>query len=96
MVTAPEGRTWSVAPHTSGLASAEGGFETPLGWFGVRWTLISGDAFSMSVETPLGTSGTILLPVESRMTLLDGKTAHVSGSELVHLPGGNHSIHVQL
>ena len=36
-VTSPQGRTWQVAPHLSGLEAAEGGFTTPLGWFGVKW-----------------------------------------------------------
>jgi hypothetical protein len=35
----PQGQTWSVAPHLSGLFGAQGGFQTPLGWFGVNWTL---------------------------------------------------------
>lgn len=36
-VVAPRGSVWVVRPMLSGLHAAEGGFETPLGWFGVKW-----------------------------------------------------------
>ena len=60
-----QGKTWSLAPHLSGLEAAEGGFETSLGWFGVKWSLSEvngGTAFTLSFEVPSGTSGTITLP----------------------------------
>lgn len=91
-VTSPQGRTWSVAPHLSGLPSAEGGFETPLGWYGVQWTSTA-DAFNLTVETPTGTSGIVTLPV-SGTTSVDGNLVQVDGESLP-LSGGNHTISVQ-
>ncbi|KAF9019279.1 glycoside hydrolase family 78 protein [Hymenopellis radicata] len=38
-LTSPQGATWAIAPIPSGLDSAEGGFETGLGWFGVKWNV---------------------------------------------------------
>lgn len=92
-VTSPQGRTWSVAPHISGLQSAEGGFETPLGWYGVEWTLTAKD-FHLTLDTPAGSSGIIILPVSG--------TVFVNGDlmQIAHMPlflsGGRHAILVQL
>lgn len=92
-VTSPQGRTWSVAPHISGLQSAEGGFETPLGWYGVEWTLTAKD-FHLTLDTPAGSSGIIMLPVSG--------TVFVNGDlmQIAHMPlflnGGRHAILVQL
>ncbi|TFK60970.1 Six-hairpin glycosidase [Pluteus cervinus] len=41
-ITSAKGSTWSVAPHFAsasdlGVPAVEGGFETPLGWYGVKW-----------------------------------------------------------
>ncbi|KIJ64349.1 glycoside hydrolase family 78 protein [Hydnomerulius pinastri MD-312] len=88
-VTSPQGKTWSVAPHTSGLTSAEGGFETPLGSFFVSWAQ-EGSTFTLNINTPEGTSGTVQLPqagatVDSQMTTLD-----------LTLEGGEHAITVQM
>ena len=65
------GQTWSLTPHTSGLTAAEGGFETPLGWFGARWNLVS-KAFEVTVSTPEGTEGVVNLPRPGRV-MVDGK-----------------------
>ncbi|TFY58443.1 hypothetical protein EVJ58_g6418 [Rhodofomes roseus] len=51
-ITGPQGQTWAVAPHTAGLPYAEGGYETPLGWFGVRWSLGEG-WWNATVSPPL-------------------------------------------
>ncbi|KAK7030185.1 Six-hairpin glycosidase [Favolaschia claudopus] len=38
-VAAPQGAEWRLAPSIAGLPAAEGGFETGLGWFGVKWSV---------------------------------------------------------
>ncbi|KAI0681905.1 Six-hairpin glycosidase-like protein [Cerioporus squamosus] len=75
-VTSPQGRTWQVAPHLSGLSAAEGGFTTPLGWFGVKWTAQQMRAFSLTVDVPEGTSGVVKLPVGGKVTI-DGEVRAV-------------------
>ena len=94
-MTAPQGVEWAVAPHLAGLSGAQGGFETPLGRYDVQWTLkTSGSAgektFSISVQAPPGTTGTITLPVDGQ-TELDGKRISSPSGSLT-LEGGSHSI----
>lgn len=93
-VTSPQGRTWSLAPHTSGLTCAEGGYETPLGWFGVDWASKDG-WFSLTIDTPAGTSGSVRLPY-SGGTTVNGVEAHVDSSGTLQLSGGSHTISVRV
>lgn len=88
-----QGLTWSSAPHTSGLSSAEGGFTTPLGWYGAQWTL-SKKTFTISVEAPAGTTGTVRLPFAGKTTV-NGKAATVAAGEVIVLRGGKHKITVR-
>lgn len=86
-----------MAPHTSGLPSAEGGFETPLGWFGVRWTLTtagSSKLFTLELQTPTETSGSVRLPFGGQ-TALNGKVADMPKDGLFQLSGGGHRISVR-
>ncbi|KZT00384.1 glycoside hydrolase family 78 protein [Laetiporus sulphureus 93-53] len=92
-VTSPQGQTWSVAPHTSGLPAAQGGFSTPLGWFGVDWTS-SADSFNVSISTPEGTSGAVSLPMNGTI-IVDGAMVAEDGSSPLSVTGGNHTITVQ-
>ncbi|KAI0724800.1 Six-hairpin glycosidase [Fomitopsis betulina] len=93
-VTSPQGKTWSVAPHTAGLPYAEGGYETPLGWFGVDW--VSKDGwFNITVDTPAGTSGSVRIPY-SGTTTIDGAVAPGVSSGTLQLSGGVHTIVVRL
>ncbi|KAI0706032.1 Six-hairpin glycosidase [Cerioporus squamosus] len=85
------GRTWQVAPHLSGLSAAEGGFTTPLGWFGVKWTAQQKRAFSLTVDVPEGTSGVVKLPVGGKVTI-DGEVRAVGEGGGVQLAGGKHAI----
>ncbi|CCM05942.1 uncharacterized protein FIBRA_08181 [Fibroporia radiculosa] len=87
-VTSPMGQTWAVAPHTSGLSFAQGGFETPLGWFGVEWSL-DGANFTILLEMPKGTNGVVTVPIQGSVSL-DGQKVDVEGDILV--TGGNHTI----
>ncbi|PCH42962.1 glycoside hydrolase family 78 protein [Wolfiporia cocos MD-104 SS10] len=90
-VTSPQGETWSVAPHTSGLSSVQGGFETPLGWFGVEWSS-DDDTFNMTISTPEGTNGVVFLPTDGAV-LIDG--SEYGDNSTLLLDGGNHTILVQ-
>ena len=78
----------------SGLPGAEGGFETPLGWYGVQWS-VSGKTFKLSIEVPTGTSGTVTLPFAGKTTA-DGKSVIVSSQASIELAGGRHDIVVLL
>lgn len=91
-VTSPQGRTWSFKPHLSGLSAAEGGFETPLGWYGAKWEL-SGTKGGLRVEldTPLGTMGSLALPAAGKVSL-DGQDVHGGVERSLRLDGGIHTI----
>ncbi|KZT68695.1 glycoside hydrolase family 78 protein [Daedalea quercina L-15889] len=92
-LTAPQGETWSVAPQTAGLPYAEGGYKTPLGWFGVSWAS-DGGLWNVSVSTPDGTSGIVRPPVAGTVSV-DGETAELDASGSLPLSGGNHTVSVQ-
>ncbi|KAI0084355.1 Six-hairpin glycosidase, partial [Irpex rosettiformis] len=78
-VTSPQGRTWSLQPHTSGLSHAEGGFTTPLGWYGIRWQIDGNNTtFSINIRTPAGTTGTLALPTFKEVTI-DGQRSRTGG-----------------
>jgi hypothetical protein len=106
-VTAPKGQTWRVAPHISGLSGARGGYETPLGWFGVVWSWVAANSggdgksgvFTLKVETPGGTAGVFSLPRELRVAgavvSMDGAPMSVDEGEL-DVGGGNHTIMVHV
>ncbi|KII85113.1 glycoside hydrolase family 78 protein [Plicaturopsis crispa FD-325 SS-3] len=95
-VTSPQGRTWSVAPHLSGLSAAEGGFETPLGWYGAHWQL-SDSTFSLRVETPSETTGAVRLPLFGKKVTVDGQTVQSGNATLdLVVAGGNHTVVVDL
>ncbi|CCM05941.1 uncharacterized protein FIBRA_08180 [Fibroporia radiculosa] len=91
-ITSPMGQTWSVAPHTSGLSFARGGFETPLGWFGVEWVLTE-TSFTISLAMPEGTSGVVTLPTTGVITVDDEEVPQVE--KILLLSGGNHTVLVQ-
>jgi hypothetical protein len=73
-------------PILSGLQSAEGGLETGLGWFGVKWNVSEDNVLTVETSTPEGTSGTVTLPGSGDLTV-DGEPG--SGSN-VELSGGSH------
>lgn len=62
-VTARVGSAWSFAPQFGGLSFAEGGFMTTLGRFQARWDVAEEGGYSASVRTPVGTTGSLILPV---------------------------------
>ncbi|KZT25006.1 glycoside hydrolase family 78 protein [Neolentinus lepideus HHB14362 ss-1] len=86
-VTSPQGKTWSVAPHLSGLNAAEGGFTTPLGWYGVKWR-DEGNVFMLDVNVPTGTSGVVRLPYAEGKVEINGFSAGSIG-DVINLNGGH-------
>lgn len=88
-LTSPQGATWSVSPVLSGLKAAEGGFETGLGWFGVKWSLTD-RVFTLNIDAPKGTRGTVRLPGSGGVQA-DGKPVVLSEGALV-LSGGTHTL----
>ncbi|KAF8209055.1 glycoside hydrolase family 78 protein [Mycena galopus ATCC 62051] len=100
-VTAPQGSEWLFSPNLAGLPSAQGGFETALGWFGASWTVSTHGAattFSASVDLPVGTTGVFVVPPELRgasrgvAVTVNGKKAAVGTNNSVALTGGNHTV----
>ena len=92
-LTSPQGQTWSIAPHTAGLPSAEGGYETPLGWFGVAWTSTE-SLWNATITTPEGTSGSLRPPIDGTV-VVDGKTEELDASGVLQLSGGEHAVSVR-
>ncbi|KAK0451165.1 Six-hairpin glycosidase [Desarmillaria tabescens] len=92
-ITSRQGATWSVNPHVNGgLPRAEGGFETALGWFGVRWAL-KNNQFLMEINTPEGTSGQVKIPREGTV-VVDEVTVNVCAHSEITLNGGKHSVSI--
>ncbi|KAK6987718.1 Six-hairpin glycosidase [Favolaschia claudopus] len=104
-VTAPQGAEWRLAPSIAGLPAAEGGFETGLGWFGVKWSVsasttgkITTTTFTVDVDVPGGTKGVFVVPEELRgaaggvRVMVDGKRMAVGEDGSVELVGGKHNV----
>lgn len=91
-VTAPQGREWAVKPHPGGLGAAEGGFTTALGWFGAKWT-VEGAGMVLHVDTPVGTTGEVVLPVKGTVSVDGRRMAAVGG--VVQVVGGKHTVVVK-
>ncbi|KAK0451160.1 Six-hairpin glycosidase [Desarmillaria tabescens] len=90
-ITSPQGATWSANPHVNGgLPGAEGGFETSLGWFGIRWQL-QNNHFFMEINTPEGTNGRVKLPREGSV-VVDEIAVDVGAEGEIMLNGGKHDI----
>lgn len=82
---------WSLAPALSGLDDTEVGYETGLGWCGVKWNAMYA-AVALEVSTPAGTNGTVALPGTGPLQV-DGSTAPASeASGLVQVGGGLHTV----
>lgn len=97
-MTAPAGQVWAVAPHIQGgLPGAQGGFSTPLGWFGVQWALAGAGGLRVEIDTPVGTDGVLRLPagaVRGTEYVLDGRARRFgAGAEVeIALEGGTHVV----
>ncbi|KAI5118176.1 hypothetical protein M0805_008417 [Coniferiporia weirii] len=91
-VTSPQGATWTLAPHLSGLRAAEGGFSTPLGWFGASWGAEDNGRVTISLSTPVGTRGTVVVPGNGTNIRLNEDVMELGGSKMIKIEGGNHTI----
>ncbi|KAJ6484860.1 Six-hairpin glycosidase [Mycena sanguinolenta] len=99
-VTGTQGSEWLLSPNIAGLPSAEGGFETALGWFGASWTastVNSTTTFNATLDVPTGTSGLFVVPRElqgsGRLSVsVDGKKATTADDGSVSLTGGTHTV----
>ncbi|KAJ6632183.1 glycoside hydrolase family 78 protein [Mycena sp. CBHHK59/15] len=88
-VTAAQGSAWTIAPVLSGLDAAEGGLETGLGFFGVKWR-VSGQILTLVVQTPKGTQGTVVMPGSGAISV-DGRVVKADDGSIA-VAGGNHTI----
>ncbi|KIJ42129.1 glycoside hydrolase family 78 protein [Sphaerobolus stellatus SS14] len=93
-VTSPQGKTWQVAPHPGQLNAVEGGFTTGLGWFGVKWSVTSGNhTITLNLDIPEGTSGTVIIPgTNGRILSMDGTEINRSNGIMENIPGGKHVV----
>ncbi|KAJ7253282.1 glycoside hydrolase family 78 protein [Mycena rebaudengoi] len=83
---------WAIAPVLSGLNAAEGGLETGLGFFGVKWEVNYGeDTLTLTLQTPAGTRGTVTLPGVGPLSV-DGRRQPKSGGGSVKLAGGTYTV----
>jgi len=65
-ITGRVGSTWRFAPQFGDLTSVQGGFMTTLGAFQASWNVTNGGrGYSMEVNVPEGTTGTMTLPALS-------------------------------
>ncbi|KAI0133693.1 Six-hairpin glycosidase-like protein [Xylariales sp. AK1849] len=106
-VTGLAGAEWTLTPQFGNLAFAEGGFSTTLGKFQASWCVMDGgENYNVTVSTPYGTAGQVLLPLLNNATeasvTFDGDAAtwvmgtvgKLTGySQTVN--GGNHTFIVQ-
>ncbi|KAL5523451.1 hypothetical protein ACEPAG_7624 [Sanghuangporus baumii] len=90
-ITEPQGSAWTLAPHFSGLSAAEGGFTTPLGWFGASWEIKDGRDVRLTISTPLGTRGTVDIPGNIAESYVDGEFITPSETK-ISVSGGNHTV----
>lgn len=94
-LTSAQGATWSVAPVLSGLSAAEGGFETGLGWFGVKWSITKGE-LTLSLQAPQGTRGSVTMPGTGAVQVDGTPVLAADASSVVELAGGHHTLIQQL
>ena len=82
--------SWSVVPHPGTVRWAQGQLPTPHGALNVSWKFNGAHRFTLTVDAPAGTSGSVTLPVSGQIKL-DGHFA--SAGALKHLRG-RHNIEV--
>ncbi|KAI1848837.1 hypothetical protein JX266_005265 [Neoarthrinium moseri] len=102
-VTGLAGSEWTLMPQFGNLTFAEGGFSTSLGKFQAAWNTAQGnDGYNVTVSTPEGTSGTVLLPLLNNTTearvMFDGEASTWTAGTVGKLRGyvkgvggGNHT-----
>ncbi|THY46729.1 glycoside hydrolase family 78 protein [Aureobasidium pullulans] len=91
---APGFREWRVAPQSLGLEWAKGSQPTPFGDIAIDWRIDEAGNVTMTVESPVGTHGTVSMPGSIAATngsravvtivnghLIQGSTSKVRGGE---------------
>ncbi|KAG6908504.1 hypothetical protein DXG01_004438 [Tephrocybe rancida] len=97
-ITSPQGRTWTLSPHVGGgLPGAEGGFETPLGTYAVKWSLPPSGALgvlTVQVSTPNASSGIFKVPrgMGGRLQVAGVDKGVVGEGVEIGLAGGSYSV----
>jgi hypothetical protein len=93
------GQTWLVQPRLGSLTRLTAGYETPLGQFSADWTAPDANIVAGYFETPVGTSGTLILPSGNANLVVSGSKGRVFPSTVangtltfMNLPGGSYSI----
>ncbi|PIL26320.1 hypothetical protein GSI_12076 [Ganoderma sinense ZZ0214-1] len=64
---APAGAVWAIVPQVGDLTHVDAGFSTSLGRFSSTWSM-NATAFSITVSSPKGTTGTVGAPVPGNFT----------------------------
>lgn len=67
-IVTPQGQTWSIEPQLGDLTTLDAGLSTALGVFSVKVGVKANKGFEMSVSTPEGTSGMVVLGAELQST----------------------------
>lgn len=67
-ITGPAGKEWVIQPQPGNLTEVQGGLSTNLGEFAVAYS-VSPNTFSMEFQTPIGTSGSVMIPTFGRKVL---------------------------
>ena len=78
--TSPGFGTWGVDPHPGSLRWAEGQAPTPHGPVHVRWDAGGKGAFTLAVTSPVGTHGTIDVPVPASTATVTVNGRRVTGA----------------
>lgn len=68
-------KTWLVEPHPGSLPWAQGQAPTPAGTLAVAWGQSANQPFTLQVQSPANTTGTIAVPTFGRASV----TIHVNG-----------------
>lgn len=84
-MTGPSGKTWLIKPQPGNLTDVEGSLSTNLGEFSVAYN-VGPDTFTMQFQTPVGTSGSLMIPTFSRrvsysIERLDGNKTTGNGNK---------------
>jgi hypothetical protein len=79
--------TWSVQPHPGSVRWARGQLPTPHGPLKVSWSN-SRNLFTLTVEAPRGTSGTVTVPALGKnvRVVVNGRTMHGLSGHTVSVP----------
>jgi hypothetical protein len=90
-------RTWSIAPNPGTVRSAAGAVPTAFGTIRTQWTNDPRSGrFTLTVQAPAGTSGTITLPAGhgSVVTVNGAEAKSIGDSATLTVPAGSYRITV--